>query len=199
MNGVNLLPGPVVLTRKRRYRRAIWTRSLLVYCVALLAGVLAVEGVLIEPVAALEAKSKALDSDLVAAEAHLELQQQHARSLTAEVQVLNEIHGQPDWSVLLVHLSEHLGGSVSIRSVRVAMTGDAGSIITPGRLARGPYRIEMSGVAGAQADVTEYVLRLENAGLLQGINLQGTSPTRVGDAPAVLFSLDAAIGVEDKR
>ncbi|MEL7483255.1 MAG: PilN domain-containing protein [Planctomycetota bacterium] len=193
MNGVNLLPEPMLAARKLRRRRTVWTRSLLAYSVALLAGVLAVGGVLIEPVEALEARSLGLDSDLVAAEAQIALSREREQKLKSEVEVLSEIHGQPDWSVLIVHLSEHLGSDVTIQSVRVGLIGGSG-LLTPGQLARGPYGVSVNGVAREQSDVTAYVLRLENAGLLGRITLQGTSPTRSGDQSAVQFTLDAVIG-----
>ncbi|MEO1535164.1 MAG: PilN domain-containing protein, partial [Planctomycetota bacterium] len=193
MNGVNLLPEPMLIARKCRRRRTIWTRWLLTYSVVLLAGVLAFGGVLIEPVEALQARSLGLDSDLVATEAQIALSREREQKLISEVQVLSEIHGQPDWSVLLVHLGEHLGPDVTIQSVRVGLTAGSGSL-TPGQLARGPYAVNISGVAREQSDVTAYVLRLENEGLLGRITLQGTSPTRSGDQSAVQFTLDAVVG-----
>ncbi len=196
MKSVNLLPKPILAQRTRRIRRTIWTRSLLAYCIVLLAAVLAVEGVLIEPTEALEAQSLAVASDIAANEARLALQQELKESLVAELAVLTEIHGQPDWSVLIRHISEHRGEGVAIRSVRVALAAQSASQITPSQLARGPYRVEMSGLARTQSDVTEYMVRLERAGLLGEIRLQGTSPTRVGDETAFVFSLQARLGAE---
>ncbi|MEL6497776.1 MAG: PilN domain-containing protein [Planctomycetota bacterium] len=190
---VNLLPSPIVLARARRLRRRTWTRGLLAYSIAILVAVLAVDGVLIEPTDALEAEAQSVESDIAASEARLELQSRVQTELEAEVAVLREIHGQPDWSIFVGHVSAARGSAVSIRSLRVSLVGGSSARITPGELARGPYRIEIGGVARSQSDVTEYIVRLERAGLLEDIRLRGTAPTRVGTDDAFTFSLEATI------
>lgn len=196
MNGVNLLPAPIIESQQRKRRRVLWTRSLLAYGIIMLMSLVAVQGVLIEPADALDAKRLGIESDIAASEARLGLESERREALAADLVVLTEIHGQPNWSVLLHHISEHRGNAVAIRSVRVSLFGSGAEQLTPGELARGPFAIEVSGVARTQSDVTSYVVRLERAGLLDEITLQGTSPTRIGEDRAFTFSLMARIGVQ---
>lgn len=196
MNGVNLLPSTVLAARAQKRRRSLWARSLVVYCCVILIGLLVADGALVQPIDALEAESIALDSDLTATEAGAALLAEREVELKAELRVLKEIYGQPDWSVLLLHLGERLTADAKLRSVRVSLAQRAGEAMTPGHLARGPYRLELSGAARSQSDVTKYVLRLERAGLLDEVTLEGTSPTRLADGDGVLFSIVAVLRVE---
>ena len=193
MKLVNLLPQPIIAARARRLRRRTWTRAMLAYSVVIFAAMIAVDGVLIEPTDALAAESLAIDSDIAANQARLDLQARTQAELIAELAVLTEIHGQPDWSIFVAHVSEARGESVSIRSLRVTLQRESIAQITPGKLARGPYRIEIGGVARSQSDVSAYIVRLERAGLLEDIMLKGTAPTSAGGGDAFTFSLEATV------
>ncbi len=196
MKGVNLLPETLLAARGRRRRRALWFRVVGGYCLVILGCSVIADGVFVEPVDALQAESLALDSDIAAAEAGIGLLQERAGDLAAEVGVLRDIHGQPDWSVLLGHLSAQLDDRLSLRSVRVLLQKEAGTELSPKQLARGPYLLELTGVAREQSAVTGFVIRLEEAGLLDEVTLKGTSPTRLDGGDGVQFSVTAAISAE---
>ncbi|MEO1584649.1 MAG: PilN domain-containing protein [Planctomycetota bacterium] len=199
MSRVNLLPQPVRERRRASARRRAWVKGLVAYGLLVVFGGLVSEGLLVAPVGAIEAESAALSADITAADAELALLGEKRESLAGELRVLQEIHGQPDWSILLGHLASELESGETLRSVRVRLEQSGGDAVTPADLARGPFAIEVSGVSSDQTSATGYVLRLERAGLLQDVTLESASQVRVDGADAIAFSLRARLSTEGVR
>lgn len=106
----------------------------------------------------------------------------------------------PDWSVLLTHLAESRGDDTRLESVSLA----AARVDQParGKQPRKPeadparateFRVVITGVARTQVGATALALRLEKAGLLDGVRLLTTRPRKTADGELIEFTIEAAL------
>lgn len=109
----------------------------------------------------------------------------------ARAQVNRRLGSRPDWGVLLAVLDSARPSGLVFESCAVSPS-DVEAAPMPDRL--GPVRLEIHGLSGEQQSVQEFVVRLENTGLFDEVQLMSTSRRVVGNLERVEFHLVGIIG-----
>jgi hypothetical protein len=109
---------------------------------------------------------------------------------------------QLDWSPMLAAISQALGNDGMLSDCKIAPDSDAASSITHGAsVASNParpanYMLKLSGMARTQAAVSHIVVRLEDLGVFDRVELIQTNAQQSSgtDAPGVTFQIACLIG-----
>jgi len=212
---INLIPTHRIDARRRKRRIRVWTVVVAVYASALVVGASAAHTVwgqadrrLADAAAEYDQKVREAQQQVVALEPAL-------TEARVKLEASRAVAVQPDWSVLLALLAELRGERVVLQSVRLDPIKPADRqgrrVVRSGRFAGGieprtgekktdkaddesrrkplEYRLDVNGLGRGQADVSAFVLRLEQTGLFDEVKLVETSRMPFGQArePAVAF------------
>ena len=170
---INLVPFERRQAARRRVRRRGWLTACTVYA---LCGIVAGLFVHLDP----------RDEDHTLWRDHAQMPSQVADALSevaslrgqlelalAELRARNAVGRQPDWSVLLALLTRALGDQIVLREVRLGSL--APSAPRDGSTTRGAsIRLDCSGLGQSQADVSQFLLRLEQVPLIRSAKLINT-------------------------
>jgi hypothetical protein len=202
MGDTNFIPAARWLRKRRRRRLVLWSVVCLLYGGLLTGG--SVARCLFSPGAErrvadeLTEASRQLKADTaVLAEIRRQLDEAEA-----VIQTARAMQQQPDWSKLLLGLSEQLGRRIVLgRCSLVAFHEDDASLADGGAsaisskslgglLTERRYKLRLKGSGKSQEDVTQFVLRLEAAGLFERVHLASSSRQTFLDGQAVAFVID---------
>lgn len=186
MIGINLIPERRRLARQRRARIRLWAGVALCYTVAV---VLVSVGYLTMSssydLAALNDELVELDAEL----ASIQQQQQALRPQLSEQRLIlaagRSITDQPDWSLLLNHLADHvLGDSIVLTGCTLLPDGGA---VDVGDISGSPLALTLTGYAKTTPDVSRFVLRLEQMSLFDKVTLVSTQRESFLSSQAIAF------------
>ena len=114
------------------------------------------------------------------------------------------VQNQPDWSVLLTALAEHLGDDVVLDRCTL-LPPDSPKNRRPANAASGKknlagqwFTLELGGFARRQSSVTSFALRLEKTGLFDRVDFVGTSEQTFGKSKAIAFTLKCLLGEKER-
>ncbi|MEM1071885.1 MAG: hypothetical protein AAGB48_10115 [Planctomycetota bacterium] len=198
MMRVNLMPQQILDARRQHRRIQLWLRLLGLYVGLWTLVAAASHEFVAAPTDELVGERQAVAAERESINASSELQSARLDELLSQVQIIRDVAGQPDWSILLEHLARPLGDDVGVQSVTVEAFETAGDVPLPREMATGPFQVSILGVATTQGEAARYVLALESAELFLSLDLLSTSPTRIGQQRAVLFQARGVIALEDQ-
>ncbi len=202
MGDVNLIPAARMARVRRRTRLYLWTAVCAVYFILLVAG-----SMTFRVLHASENRRVSGELDAITRQveqgnhAMLELRRALAETAT-ELETTKAVHRQPDWSRLLMGLSDRLGDEIVLgRCQLVTVTQDnktlAGSetdAITAKPLgvflAECRHKLTLTGFGRTQESVSRFILRLEGAGLFDTVRLASCSRQSFLSGEAVAFSVE---------
>jgi Tfp pilus assembly protein PilN len=190
MNGVNLIPSRRREAKARKAHLLKLTTGLAVYGLALL-------GAYLLCTHSVASGSRPLDSESMTVAARLNAANCRVMVLTEELTLAQQrmqagraIGQQPDWGSLLKVLAQNLGDRIVLDSCQLRKVPLVGESLPPDDASNEPLLLELSGWANAQADVSAYVLRLEQTGLFGEVKLVKTNRQSFLDRQAVAFQLE---------
>ena len=121
-----------------------------------------------------------------------------------KLQTAKAVGQQPDWSTLMSLLGQDLGDQVVLDLCRlqrspVALGADRPAVKTdpagkPEPPPENPFLLELNGFAKTQADVSDFVLRLEKTSLFDKVKLVRTTRQSFLNGKAVAFRLECTFG-----
>lgn len=200
---LNLLPAPVKERHQLRRRFVLWIKAVvLLFTVGVVACLVA--GVTLRdmdvPVRDELEQVKSMINKLEASEAAAARQ---IETVSQELNVAEDIAGQPDWSILLGVLAAGLNDGAYLETVttRLVLEDETLKVPPPSNAASGPYRLTVTGVSLMQGDATRYALYLEECRLFDSVRLVATMPRPDVQDRAVGFEIVCEIGeiLEDEE
>jgi hypothetical protein len=202
MSDVNLIPACRLAGKRRRARLYVWVTVCGVYASLVAAGSLT-----FQVARAGEDRRQTEQLDAVAQRIEqenrtmLDLRRQLAETHTA-VETTKAIHGQPDWSKLLIGLSTQLGEEIVLSRYQLTtLTADnkvvnvegSGSLIAMplGVFLTGcRHTMMLKGFGKSQESVSRFVLGLEGSGVFDLVRLVSSSRQTFLNGEAVSFSIE---------
>lgn len=217
MNGINLVPLPIRVARRRRRRVRLWSAATGVYTVVLLGslGAFASSGRSGEEFAARSVAEAT--AHLQTERADLEVRRQKAAEAEREAEAAHMMGNHPDWSVLLGMLAKHLAPEMTIESCELAAIEPTPAApktpgVPPAPPAPAPaapakpdpgamadsYKVTVAGLARTQSLVTDYALKLEDirAGdekLFEHVAIVEAKGRRIGATDVVAFKVECVL------
>ena len=193
----NLIPAYRLSGKKRRKRLRRWLYVCAGYTLLMLAGFGVAESVLGSGGRAVNEEFGRTKLRITnTAEQIAELQQKllHAQRLQAANRVLAD---QPDWSLLLATLSQTLGDDVVLRSCQLKPASETttpfGALSGPATDPHGGFVLDIRGFGRGQAEVSRFVLRLEETKLFKEVKTIKSSRGGFLGKDAVAFHLECLL------
>lgn len=207
IQGVNLIPAHRRVAQLWRRRTRSWGVAVAIYA-------LAIGGVWAGAHVVWSGSDRALARDLAEVNTQLEDAQRMVTQLRprlAEAQTTlaatRSVGTKPDWSLLLGVLARLLGEETVLTACElepVITAAPTASVKLPGQDAKpsavGPsqavrrYVLRLRGLGRTQSAVSDYVLRLEQAGLFEKVTLIDTRTEPFMDGHAVAFRVECLLG-----
>ena len=201
MNGVNLIPAHRRAARRQRLRARAWVAGCVSYAVALVVLCLAVR-----TFSAMPRQVRAGDAEAAESRIH-ELNRSIAREskalaqLEASLAASRAVADRPNWSTLLAIVASKLDADTVLSRCRIdpiqalhaskEAPGKAASakpgekIVSPPR----QFQLELGGMSRSQRAVSELVLRLQETGLFEGVELVKTAREPFLTMEAIAFQV----------
>lgn len=201
---VNLIPSKRLHARQRRRRLRAWCGVTAGYLALLIAACLVTDSVWSRPGQAVTQQLADVEVQVAEINRQLALVQPEIAEAKNQLDASRAVAVQPDWSLLLALLSRLRGDAIvlekcvltpeeqaaPIQPVPVAAAGRAPASssarprATPKRMS---VRLELRGLGRENHDVSQFVLKLEQAGLFDSVRLLETSRAPFGAGHAVAF------------
>ncbi len=193
MNGVNLIPLGRREAKANKAHLLKLASALVVYGAALLVGYfLCIRHVALD--------SKPLDSEIRTVAARLNASSCQVLVLTVELaqarqklQAAQAVGQQPDWGSVLRAVAQNLGDQIVLDLCRLQKVPPVSQSPANPDASDGSFLLEVSGWAKAQADVSAYVLRLEQTGLFGKVKLVKTTRQVFLGEQAMAFRLECTL------
>lgn len=114
--------------------------------------------------------------------------------LNTQLNLTRSITERPDWSILLSAIARPLEKNLTLREVRVDPLPVQPNGNDSGLLQMNAARVNVSGVARTQQDVSAYTLALQSLPIFDKVEMIHTDRTTNGNASSVSFELQCHIG-----
>lgn len=202
MGDVNLIPAARLVRRRGKTRLYVWTAVCMTYILTLAVGSLMLSALGFGEDRGITERSVAMTERVKQDnEKMLELRRELAQATTA-LQAARVIYDQPDWSKLLVGLSDRLGQEIVLNRCQLATTTADGKVITDGAsksldseplsvfLAGCRRKLLLNGFGKTQESVSQFVLRLESVGAFDLVQLVSSSRQSFLRTEAVAFTVE---------
>ena len=124
------------------------------------------------------------------------------RDAQLKLGVARTVGDQPDWSLLLAILGKLSDDQIVLRSCRLEILAESRILLPAGpkpasqpAAPNGPtkFTLTLTGLGKAQADVTNFVLRLEKLGLFDRVDLLQSLREPVANGEATAFKIECAL------
>ncbi len=209
MNAVNLIPKQRREAKARKVHLIRLISGLGVYGVILLGGYLLCLRYVASDGRSLDGRTTDVAAGLNSSNRQVLVLAGELAEANRKLQAVQAVGRQPDWGGLLKVLAENMGERTVLdfcRLRRVRPVAQTAADSDPGRAASGsddeapkaatdaPLLLELTGWAEAQADVSAFLLRLEQTGLFDKVKLVRTSRRPFLDRTAVAFQLECVLG-----
>ena len=202
MSDFNLIPNHRLARKRRRARMRIWAIVCSVYVVGLTAAVV-VAGILFSGQDQDIAHQLAVTSEQI--DTHnasmLEARRELAEA-TTQLEIWRVLKSQPNWSKLLVRLSEELGSALVLSQCQLSacdpqyepLSKDLGRWLSSrplgSLLSESKYNLTLGGYGRTQEAVSQFVLRLEDMGLFDVVRLINSKRQAFLEMEAVSFRIE---------
>ncbi len=204
---VNLIPTARLEAGRRRRRLGAWSLVLGSCGLFLLVAFFVANGLIVSDDSATRAELDRAVLRIQSAKARMAVLQRELSRVGVELQASRAVGGQPNWSVLLVLLSEALDPNVVLKSCRVQSVRPLRPSSNPSRF-RDPsrasasstepeetlaLRLEIEGLGRTPQAVSQFVLRLEESPLFSKVNPADTSREVFQGQYATAFSVECIL------
>jgi hypothetical protein len=202
MADVNLIPAARLVRRRGKTRLYVWTAVCVTYILVLAIGSLMLTALGFGEDRSITAQSAAMTERVKQDnQKMLELRRELAQATTA-LEAARIIYDQPDWSKLLVGLSDQLGQEIVLSRCQLATFTADGKVITQGAskslpseplgvfLAGCHRKLLLNGFGKTQESVSRFVLRLEGVGAFDLVQLVSSCRQSFLRAEAVAFTVE---------
>ena len=195
MENANLIPKSRREAQARRIRLRRWARGLPVYGGLLLAAYVACWALSGDDREASAAQLRSAIDRIRRAGDEIQSLRRKIEVTQRQITTARAAAKHPDWSLLLTMLADRLGDDVVLSRCQLepveadGSQPDAGPEGPPGADGHESYRLHLSGLARTQAAASQFVLGLEQTGLLDSVGLVKTERREFGDGQAVAFEL----------
>jgi len=202
MNDVNLIPVARLVRRRLKGRLYFWGAVCGAYVFLIVAGAsvfhVARAGEGRRETQQLEAADRQMEQDNRA----LQALRRQLKEVATALETTKAIHGQPDWSKLLVGLSAQLGDEIvlsrchftTFTADQKAVTVEAGGALSAlplgALLTECRHTLALNGYGKSQEAVSQFVLRLEGSGVFDRVRLANSSRQSFLEGEAVAFSVE---------
>lgn len=204
MNDVNLIPAGRLASKRRMARLRIWAVMCGAYLTLVTLASLSAhvicggDGAVAEELKSIERRVQQYNAGII------ELRAELAKTRAA-LEMSRAISSQPDWSKLLVLLSDQLGEEVVLNNCQLIATNKNGkegtghlqesssSLAAGMPLAERRHKLELSGFGRRQSSVSQFVLRLEKIGVFDSVRLINSYRQPFLNDQAVAFSVECSI------
>jgi hypothetical protein len=119
--------------------------------------------------------------------AQLNLKRRRQADALQALSVVKSMRDRPDWSLLLSAIGTLQGNDIFLREV--ALAPDTG--ILP--LSPGGYAFHLVGIGSSPQSASQFVLRLQDLGVLEKVRMVRTSAEAVGGRMGTRFELDCRL------
>jgi len=189
MQNVNFIPSFRLKARRSRRRLRIWIVGGIAYAATLLYAYILCVGFW-------SSDNDALAGEIAKADTRLEVNALRVAAVGRELGSVESvahaeqsINNQPDWSKLLLLLSRIVGDEIVLRHCALETVQDTNNP----RAACNEYQLKLTGFGITLADVSQFVLRLEQTGLFSQVKLVKTSREPFLADSAIAFIVDCSI------
>ena len=198
MNNINLIPAPRREAKAHRAHVVKWITGLSAYALILVLGYCVSGRFAMADSRAMNQESRHLSFVQDASRKMVQALQQELTQARQKLQTSKVLGQQPDWGSLMSLLAKNMGDDVVLDFCRLQrVTPEAAPIKsdvpTPAAPATPQLLLELGGFAQSQADVSQYVLRLEKTGLFNKVKIIKTSREAFRDGKAVAFRLECLV------
>ncbi|MFB3890804.1 MAG: PilN domain-containing protein [Phycisphaerae bacterium] len=199
---VNLIPARRREAKARAAHKAKWASFMIVYVVATVLAYLVCDRHAL-PNISLKREAHNVSGLLDAVNRQVLSLNQDIAAVQQKLQTARAVGRQPDWSALTAMVARNLGDNVVLDLCRLQRKGpsdktaarpDAAPGVALPEAGPSGYLLELSGFAKAQADVADFVLRLERTGLFDRVRMVRTTRQPFLDGKAVAFRLECGFG-----
>ena len=199
---INLIPAPRRRAKACRARLRNWLTACIGY-----GGLLAVIALVCQ--ASWRSRPAALADEITRTEERIRTSERTIADLKKEL-AANQwkldsclaVGKQPDWSILLAVLADCLGDEIVLKTCQLTPAGDsptkrpsasAKDPAAPRARGDGGFVFLLSGLGRSQTAVSQFVLRLESAGLFDRVTLIKTNRETFVKGKAVAFQLECLL------
>lgn len=202
MSDFNLIPTYRLVRKRRRARMKLWAIVCSAYIVALMAFAVAA-GMLFSGEGQNIAHEIAITSERI--DAHNASMLDSRRNLadaTSQLETWRILQAQPNWSKLLLRLSDELGVSLVLSHCQFTacdqryepldknLSGWLASKPLGVLLSENRYNLGLRGYGQTQEAVSQFVLRLEEIGLFDSVRLASSKRQAFLETEAVFFDIE---------
>lgn len=202
MNGVNLIPASHRDAKRRRVRARAWIGGCGAYALFLVVLCVAMRAASVAPPPARAGEADAATNRIQELNAAIAHENKSLAQVEASRAASRAVSDRPNWSALLAIIASKLDGDTVLSRCRIdplvmpPTTKDASAkpavaakvgekIVTPPR----QFQLELGGMSRSQGAVSDLVLRLQETGLFEGVELVKTSREPFLAKEAIAFQI----------
>jgi len=205
MGDVNLIPTKRLTSKHRKVRLRIWALVCGAYLTSLAVASLSARVLWPAGASSIAEQLKATSQSI---EQHnstiIELREKLAEA-TGALETVGAVSSQPDWSKLLILLSNELQEEVVLNSCRLVSLDKndknvrdhlqelLSSLPVGVLLAERQYILSLSGFGSTQSSISQFVLRLEEIKIFESVRLIDSHRQPFGNDEAVAFSIECRL------
>jgi len=201
MGDVNLIPTKRLTSKRRLVRLCIWTIVCGAYLTSLAVASLSARVLWPDNDDAIAEQLKATRQNIEQySSTIIELQEKLAEE-TSALETVGAVSSQPDWSKLLILLSNQLQEEVVLNSCRLVGWAPPGNWKTVNGNYQLPItnykelsaRLSLGGFGSTQSSISQFVLRLEEIKIFESVILIDSHRQPFGNDEAVAFSIECRL------
>jgi Tfp pilus assembly protein PilN len=201
MPAVNLIPVQRRERAQRKRRARAWALGISSYAATLSVTYAVLAGAWATDDRPLVEKLARIPNEISDTNRRIDELQTRLRELQSKLNAMRAIADQPDWAILLSVLGREVGqeAALSELSLEPIAAGEIARSAVPSTrpaVVQG-YALAINGVARSQSAVSQFVLRLEQIGLFDRVQLVKSSRTTLGEGEATAFRVEASIRVDE--
>ena len=193
MSGVNLIPLGRREAKARKAHLLKLVTGLAIYVGALLAGYFVCLRYVALDSMLLGSESKMVAAGLNITSCQVQVLAEELDQAQRKLQMAQSVGQQPDWGSVLKVVAQNLGDQIVLDGCRLRKPPPVGESPANTDSSDGSFLLELSGCAKAQADVSAYLLRLEQTGLFGKVKLVKTARELFLGQQAVVFQLECTL------
>ena len=201
MKSVNLIPAPRLQAKRRRVRLRWWVAVCVTYVLVLAAVYVGCRFRWDTVQSADNTEMVTVTDEISDYNRKIAAMKGTVQSVRMKIEANRAIGSQPDWSVLLALIAKNLGTDVVLKHCKLDLAGPShgAGVGQVSSQSRKEFMFEVTGLGRSQTAVSQFVLRLEQAGLFSKVKLIRTHREQFLESKAVGFQLACSLGAESRR
>jgi len=204
VTSTNLIPAARLIRKHRRTRLATWVKICLTYAALLAFALGASRWIWDCDEEAVSRQLEAVSQEITASGNAITEMKSELAEVRVALNAARAVGNQPDWSALLVLLTQKLGDHIVLDTCELkpliekqtetkSGSGSSETPVTQVPLGQQRYELILSGFGRTQTAVSQFVLRLERIDLLSTVKLTRSTRGRFMNGEAVAFCIECSI------